>query len=67
VWLGLAGAASILFGLMLFLFPGVGALSLVWLIGSGAIVIGVFLVLLGWRLRGLHEMAKVDAAHDYSR
>lgn len=67
VWLGLAGAASVLFGLILFLFPGAGALSLVWLIGSGAIVFGVFLILLGWRLRGVHEMAKVDAAHDYSR
>jgi uncharacterized membrane protein HdeD (DUF308 family) len=67
VWLGLAGAASILLGVILFLFPGVGALSLVWLIGSGAIVFGVFLILLGWRLRGVNEMAKVDAAHDHSR
>jgi len=67
VWLGLAGAASILFGLILFLFPGAGALSLVWLIGSGAVVFGVFLILLGWRLRGIHEMAKIDAAHDHSR
>jgi uncharacterized membrane protein HdeD (DUF308 family) len=66
VWLGLAGAASILFGLVLFLFPGAGALSLVWLIGSAAIVFGVFLILLGWRLRGVNEMAKIDAAHDYS-
>jgi len=67
VWLGLAGVASILFGVVLFLFPGAGALSLVWLIGSGAIVFGVFLVLLGWRLRGVNEMAKIDAAHDYRR
>jgi uncharacterized membrane protein HdeD (DUF308 family) len=67
IWLVLAGAASVLFGVILFLFPGVGALSLVWLIGSGAIVFGVFLVLLGWRLRGINDMAKVDAAHDYSR
>jgi uncharacterized membrane protein HdeD (DUF308 family) len=66
-WLGLAGLASILFGVILFLFPGVGALSLVWLIGSFALVFGVFLVILGWRLRGIHEMAKRDAAHDYSR
>ncbi|MGH2446270.1 MAG: HdeD family acid-resistance protein [Candidatus Limnocylindria bacterium] len=66
-WMGLAGAASILFGVILFVFPGAGALSLVWLIGSGAIVFGVFLVILGWRLRGIHEMAKVDAAHDYAR
>ena len=67
VWLALAGVASILFGIVLFLFPAAGALSLVWLIGSGAIAFGAFLVLLGWRLRRVHEMGKVDAAHDYSR
>ena len=67
VWLGLAGVASILFGLILLLFPGAGALSLVWLVGSGALVFGVFLILLGWRLRRINEMSKVDAAHDYSR
>jgi uncharacterized membrane protein HdeD (DUF308 family) len=66
-WLGLAGLASILFGVILLVFPGVGALSLVWLIGSFALVFGVFLVILGWRLRGVNEMAKIDAAHDYSR
>jgi uncharacterized membrane protein HdeD (DUF308 family) len=65
VWLALAGAASILFGLILFLFPAAGALSLVWLIGSGAIVFGVFMLMLGWRLRRVHEMGKIDAAHDY--
>jgi uncharacterized membrane protein HdeD (DUF308 family) len=66
-WLGLAGLASILFGVILLVFPGVGALSLVWLIGSFALVFGVFLVILGLRLRGVNEMAKVDAARDYSR
>jgi uncharacterized membrane protein HdeD (DUF308 family) len=66
-WLGLAGAASVLFGILVFLFPSPGALTLVWLIGSGAIVIGAFLVVMGWRLRGVHELGKLDAAHDYSR
>lgn len=66
-WLGLAGLASILFGVILLVFPGVGALSLVWLIGSFALVFGVFLVILGWRLRGINEMAKIDAARDYRR
>jgi uncharacterized membrane protein HdeD (DUF308 family) len=66
-WLGLAGVASILFGVILLIFPAGGALALVWLIGSGAIAVGVFLTILGWRLRGLHEMGKLDAAHDYSR
>ncbi len=67
VWLALAGVASILFGIVLFFFPAAGALSLVWLIGSGAIAFGAFLVLLGWRLRRVDEMGNVDAAHDYSR
>lgn len=65
LWLGLAGLASILFGVVLLVFPAAGALSLVWLIGSFAIVFGVFLVILGWRLRRIHEMARRDAAHDY--
>ena len=67
LWMGLAGLASILYGVVLFLFPGVGVLSLVWLIGGFAIVFGVFLVALGWRLRRVNELAKTDAAHDYSR
>ena len=67
LWLGLAGLASVLYGVVLFLFPGVGALSLVWLIGGFAIAFGAFLIALGWRLRGLNELAKTDAAHDYSR
>ena len=57
VWMALAGAASILFGIILVLFPAAGALSLVWLIGSFAIAFGVFLIILGWRLRGIHELA----------
>jgi uncharacterized membrane protein HdeD (DUF308 family) len=57
VWMALAGAASILFGVILVLFPAAGALSLVWLIGSFAIAFGVFLIILGWRLRGIHELA----------
>ena len=66
-WLGLAGVASILFGVVLFLFPAAGVLTVIWLIASFAIVFGVFLIVLGWRLRGIHEMGKLDAAHDYSR
>ncbi len=67
LWLGLAGLASILWGVILFLFPGAGALSLVWLIGGFAIAFGAFLVALGLRLRRINELAKTDAAHDYSR
>ena len=66
-WLGLAGVASILYGVVLFFFPAAGALGIVWLIGGFAIAFGAFLLVLGWRLRGLNAMAKRDAAHDYSR
>ena len=64
-WMALAGVASILFGVVIFLFPAAGALSIVWLIGSFAIAFGVFLVMLGWRLRGVDRMARQDAEHDY--
>ena len=66
-WLGLAGAASILFGVILLVYPAAGAITLVWLIGSAAIAFGVLLAILGWRLRKIHELGKLDAAHDYSR
>jgi len=66
-WLGLAGVAAIIFGISMIIFPSAGVLSLVWLIAAGAIAFGAFLVILGWRLRGVNELAKRDAATDYSR
>jgi uncharacterized membrane protein HdeD (DUF308 family) len=48
----LAGAASLVFGVLLFLFPGAGALALVLYIGAMAIVIGVIEAVLGVKLRG---------------
>jgi uncharacterized membrane protein HdeD (DUF308 family) len=66
-WLGLAGVASILFGVVLLLFPEAGALSLVWLIGGFSFAFGAFLVVLGIRLRTINELAKRDAAHDYGQ
>lgn len=59
-WLmGLGGVASVIFGLLLVIFPGSGALAVVWLIGVYAIVFGVVLVVLGLRLRSWHERAGV--------
>lgn len=65
-WLGLAGVAAVLLGIGMLLFPAAAALSLVWLIGTMAIVFGIFLTILGWRLRRINELAKRDAATDYS-
>ena len=51
--LGLAGALSIGFGASIAAFPGAGALSLVWVIGTFSILLGVILIGLAFRLRGL--------------
>lgn len=67
IWLGLAGVASVLFGAVLVLFPAAGALSLVWLIGGSAIAFGAFLLVLGWRLRGIRDLATRGAWDDYRR
>jgi len=53
IWLGLAGLASIFFGLALFARPGAGALAVVWIIGAYAIVFGALLVALGFRVKAL--------------
>jgi uncharacterized membrane protein HdeD (DUF308 family) len=58
LWMALAGVLSVLFGLYLIIFPGAGILSLLWLVGVFAIAFGVFMLLLGWRLRGIHQLAE---------
>jgi len=49
--LALSGILSLVFGAVLFLFPGAGALTVVWIIGAYAIFFGILLVALGLRLR----------------
>ena len=51
----LSGLLSILFGILLFVSPGAGAISLVWLIGIYAIAFGIMLVILSFHLRGLRS------------
>ena len=55
--LGLSGALSLLFGVLLVVIPApAGLLSLVWLIGAYALAFGVLLLVLAFRLRGTSEM-----------
>lgn len=48
-----SGALSVVFGLLLAVLPGVGLLSLTWLIGFWALVLGVALIALAFRVRGM--------------
>jgi len=47
----LCGVISVLFGVATFMAPGAGALALIWVIGIYAIIIGVLLVGLSFRLK----------------
>ena len=60
-WLILAGALSVIFGLMVLVAPGAGALALIWVIGAYSIVFGAMLVGLSLRLRK-HRHTSSDAA-----
>ena len=50
-FLFLSGFVSIMFGISVFLFPGKGALALVWLISIYAVITGGLLLLFAWRAR----------------
>jgi uncharacterized membrane protein HdeD (DUF308 family) len=54
-WLVLSGLASIVFARIVMWNPAAGALGLLWVIASFAIAIGVVLVMLGFKVRGLRR------------
>jgi uncharacterized membrane protein HdeD (DUF308 family) len=49
------GVLSVVFGLVLVVVPTLGILTLVWIIGGYAIVFGVVMLTLAFRLRARHE------------
>ena len=49
----IAGIASIVFGVLVFVYPATGALAITWLIGLYALVYGVTMLVFGIRLRGM--------------
>lgn len=62
-WLILSGVISVLFGLILLIAPGAGALGLIWAIGAYAIVFGVMWIALSFRLRKVSAHDHAHAAH----
>lgn len=61
--LGLTGALSILLGIFVAAFPVPGLVGLVWMIGVYAIVIGIALLALAFRLRRLAHAPGATPAH----
>jgi uncharacterized membrane protein HdeD (DUF308 family) len=60
--LALAGVVSVIFGLALVAYPRSGALAVIWTIGIFAILSGVSLLVLAFRLRGLHQRSTTPAS-----
>jgi len=58
----LAGLASVAFGALLMLRPGAGALAVLWLIGSYAIVFGLLLVVLALEVRSVSRRLEARLA-----
>ncbi|HEY1417191.1 MAG TPA: HdeD family acid-resistance protein [Myxococcaceae bacterium] len=59
--LALSGILSGLFGLALVIWPGAGAVALVWVIGAYAIAFGALLIALGFRLRSWSRRETIRA------
>jgi uncharacterized membrane protein HdeD (DUF308 family) len=49
--LGLGGFVSMVLGVLLFVQPAAGGLAIIWIIAGYALIFGVLLIILGFRLR----------------
>jgi uncharacterized membrane protein HdeD (DUF308 family) len=56
-WLAFGGIASILYGILLLISPLIGAIVLAWWLGIHALVFGVAMLFLAFRLRSHHPVA----------
>jgi len=54
-WLALTGVLSVIAGIAMFLFPDTGAIAIVWIIGAYALLFGIMLLVLAFRLRGMKD------------
>ena len=54
-WLILDGALSVLFGILLFIVPGAGAVALIWLIAFFAIAFGILMVGFAFKVKNFKK------------
>jgi uncharacterized membrane protein HdeD (DUF308 family) len=54
-WLVLGGIASLIYGVLLIVAPLIGALVLTWWFGAYALVFGIALLILAFRLKARHD------------
>ena len=58
IWLGLAGIATFAFGVLLVIAPLIGAVVLTFWIGAHALILGVMLLVLAWKLEDARRLAE---------
>ncbi|HJZ50032.1 MAG TPA: DUF308 domain-containing protein, partial [Roseiflexaceae bacterium] len=51
----LSGVVSIIFGILLIAQPGAGEIAIVWLLGAYALIFGILMLVLAFRLRGMRD------------
>ncbi len=60
-WLGLAGALSIALAVLILVSPAAGALSLAWIIAGYAVLYGIALLMLGFKVKKVHKAVAAPA------
>lgn len=63
LWLILSGVISITLGVFLVARPGAGALSVLWLIGTYAVLFGLILIVLAFRVRSFANRLALARSH----
>lgn len=61
-FLGLSGALSVVFGVLMIARPGAGALAVIWIVAAYAIFFGLLLIALGFRLRRLSGAPALESS-----